>query len=53
VSFEDEKSRSGNADIIGIDNISRAIFEMFGSRSCWISALWHFVTPRRTGDIEV
>jgi hypothetical protein len=20
---------------------------------CWISALWHFVTPRRTGDIEV
>jgi hypothetical protein len=22
-------------------------------KSCWISALWHFVTPRRTGDVEV
>jgi hypothetical protein len=36
VSFEDEKSRSGNADIVGIDNISRAIFERFGSRSEYI-----------------
>jgi hypothetical protein len=30
VSFEEEKSRSGDADIAGIDNISRAIFERFG-----------------------
>jgi hypothetical protein len=29
VSFEDEKSRSSDANITGIDNISRAIFERF------------------------
>jgi hypothetical protein len=23
------------------------------SNFCWISALWHFVTPRRTGDVGV
>ena len=21
--------------------------------SCWISALWHIVTPQRTGDVGV